>query len=193
MQEQDLESFFAYDNHPEHTRHLSRNAYSRDEAREFIETQRTMDLGTEGEYHHLSVELRSTGEMIGTVCIKVTSQRHRQGDIGWFLDARHQGRGYATEASRAMLQFGFANLHLHRMTAVCHATNARSFLMMERLGMRREACFVPATYFDGQWHDQYAYAILKAEWVQSASTEESILSSSLSGESLPPANEPGWE
>ena len=66
-------------------------------------------------------------------------------------------------------------------------------MMLERLGMRREACFVHATYFDGNWHNQYAYAILKAEWAQSSSTEKTILSSNLSGESLPSANKPGSE
>jgi RimJ/RimL family protein N-acetyltransferase len=163
MQDEDLETFFEYDNHPEHTRHLSRSAYTQDQAREFIQTQHNMTLGTEGQYHHLSVELKSTGEMIGTVCINLTSKRHRQGDIGWFLGADHHGHGYATEASRAMLEFGFDTLDLNRITAICHATNTRSFLLMERLGMRREACFVQASYFDGEWHNQYAYAILKAD------------------------------
>ena len=37
--------------------------------------------------------------------------------------------------------------------------------MMERLGMRREAHFRHAAFFDGVWHNQYLYAMLEEEWI----------------------------
>ena len=131
-----------------------------------------MSLDTAGKYLHLSIELKSTGKMIGTVCVKVVCPAHRQGDVGWFLHPGYQGQGLATEASRAMLEFGFTTLALHRITAHCDAMNTRSSRMMERLGMRRESFYKEAAYFNGVWHDQYAYAILEEEWARTTTSSQ---------------------
>ena len=164
MRDDDLEDFLEYESYPDHTLYLSRSAYTEDRAREFIATARDLAVGTEGEYLHLAVELGEVGKMIGTVCVKVASQVHRQGDVGWFLHHEYRGRGLASEASRAMLEFAFDTLDLHRVTAHCDAQNARSRAMMERLGMRQEAFLRGVVYFDDVWHDQYLYAILAEEW-----------------------------
>ena len=165
MEDGDLGDFLEYEQRPEHTRYLARGPYVEGRAREFIAQMRDMEIGAEGNYLHLALELKATGQMLGTVCVKVASQAHRQGDIGWFLHGDYQGRGLATEASRALVVFAFADVGLHRITAHCDAANERSRRMMERLGMRREAHFRHAAFFDGVWHDQYLYAMLEEEWI----------------------------
>lgn len=172
MRDGDLEDFLDYESHPDHTRYLSRESYTEDQARDFIAVAQDLSIGAEGQYLHLAVELQSTAKMIGTVCVKVASQAHRQGDVGWFLHADYQGQGLATEASRAMLEFAFTTLNLHRVTAHCDAQNTRSRLMMERLGMRREAYYRGIAYFDEVWHDQYLYAMLAAEWAGVGTVKE---------------------
>ena len=172
MQDRDLRNFLEYESHPDHCRYLSRGPYTDDQARDFIAVARDLPLGAEGQYHHLSIELRSTAKMIGSVCVKVVSQAHRQGDVGWFLHPGYQGQGLATEASRALLEFAFTKLDLHRITAHCDAQNTRSRLMMERLGMRREGFYRQIAYFDEVWHDQYSYAILAAEWTRAESSPQ---------------------
>jgi len=168
MRDDDLRDFFEYESSSEHTRYLSRSAYTEDQARNFIAIARDLALGSEGDYLHLAVEMKSTGKMIGTVCVKVASQAHRQGDVGWFLHHGHQGQGLASEASRAMMGFAFDTLGLHRVTAHCDAQNVRSRAMMERLGMRQEAFFRGIVHFDEVWHDQYLYAMLAQEWAGGA-------------------------
>jgi RimJ/RimL family protein N-acetyltransferase len=86
-------------------------------------------------------------------------------EIGWVLHERSRGQGYATEAARARLDYGFTTLGLHRVIATCQPENVASWRVMERLGMRREAHFrqsIPRN--DGTWWDEYVYAILLAEW-----------------------------
>jgi ribosomal-protein-alanine N-acetyltransferase len=65
-------------------------------------------------------------------------------EIGWRLAAPFQGRGYATEAARAALGFGFQQLRLDEVVSFAAAGNLRSRRVMEKLGMRRD----PADDFD---------------------------------------------
>jgi ribosomal-protein-alanine N-acetyltransferase len=58
-------------------------------------------------------------------------------EIGWRLAAEHWGRGYATEAARAVLAFGFERLALAQIVSFTTVGNARSRRVMEKLGMRR--------------------------------------------------------
>jgi RimJ/RimL family protein N-acetyltransferase len=76
----------------------------------------------------------------------------------------HTRRGYATEAARAMLTYGFDSLGSHRIWAECNADNAASAHVLEKLGMRREAHFREHDYFKDRWWDTLIYAMLDREW-----------------------------
>jgi len=59
-------------------------------------------------------------------------------EIGWRLDRRHWGRGYATEGARAALEFGFSEIGRHEIVSFTVLANVRSWRVMERLGMTRD-------------------------------------------------------
>jgi RimJ/RimL family protein N-acetyltransferase len=59
-------------------------------------------------------------------------------EIGWRLLPRHWGRGYATEAARLALDYGFAVLKVDEVVAFAVPANARSRAVMERLGMQHD-------------------------------------------------------
>ena len=65
-------------------------------------------------------------------------------EIGWRLAFEHWGRGYATEAARLALGYGFVTVALREIVSYTSATNHRSRAVMERLGMHRD----PADDFD---------------------------------------------
>ncbi|KAB7740108.1 GNAT family N-acetyltransferase [Parvibaculum sedimenti] len=65
-------------------------------------------------------------------------------EIGWRLAKPYWGKGYATEAARAALAFGFESLDLDEIVAFTVPANLRSRAVMERLGMKRD----PAEDFD---------------------------------------------
>jgi len=65
-------------------------------------------------------------------------------EVGWRLASAYWGRGYATEAARLALDYGFGALALAEIVSYTSATNQRSRALMERLGMRRD----PADDFD---------------------------------------------
>jgi ribosomal-protein-alanine N-acetyltransferase len=94
-------------------------------------------------------------------------------EIGWVLDKRHHGHGYATEAAAALLKHGFDTLGLHRIIATCQPANVASYRVMEKIGMRREAHFRKAFYRDETtWWDEYFYALLEEEWFHAEATRE---------------------
>jgi [ribosomal protein S5]-alanine N-acetyltransferase len=63
----------------------------------------------------LAVVLKSSGELIGNCGIRQDSADAHEADIGYELSPQHWGHGYATEAARAILAFGFTDLQLHRV------------------------------------------------------------------------------
>lgn len=57
-------------------------------------------------------------------------------EIGWAISARYQNHGYATEAARALIAYGFDTLHLPRIIAFTTHDNLASLRVMEKVGMR---------------------------------------------------------
>ena len=85
-------------------------------------------------------------------------------ELGWVIAPAHQGRGYATEAAAALMDYAFDTLGCHRVIATCQPENPASWRVMEKLGMRREAHFRRGLYRDtGEWWDEYFYALLADE------------------------------
>lgn len=91
-------------------------------------------------------------------------------EIGYVFDPRMWGHGYATEACQALIDLLFSERSAHRVVARCNPENTRSWALLERLGLRREAHQLAAASFSvdaaGQrvWHDTYQYAQLAHEW-----------------------------
>jgi RimJ/RimL family protein N-acetyltransferase len=121
----------------------------------------------------LVVELR--GEVIGDLMVQVEDgwaqaevadlARGVQAELGWVFHPEHAGRGYATEAVRALIRLCFTDLGLRRVTAGCFAANEASWRLMERVGMRREAYAVrESLHRCGEWLDGMGYALLADEW-----------------------------
>ena len=75
--------------------------------------------------------------MVGLVVPRFEAHFTPAVEIGWRLAAAHWGRGYATEAARAVLAYGFEQLALPEIVSFTTVANVRSRRVMEKLGMRR--------------------------------------------------------
>jgi len=102
-------------------------------------------------YGDRAVVLKSDGSLIGAIgfapCLAPFGRLrsfgvapHRSAEVGlfWALFPDHWGRGYATEAARAMVSYGFDELDLGRIVATTENDNLRSIAVMKRLGMTLE-------------------------------------------------------
>ena len=84
--------------------------------------------------------------------------------VGFTLAAHAQGRGFATEALRAVMSLLFTEHGVHRISAECDTRNDRSVALLERVGLRRGAHHREAVWRRGEWCDEYGYAVLAEEW-----------------------------
>lgn len=133
---------------------------------EYWEKVKDLDPFGDPKWFDLVIELKSNRKVIGIVGYGVTviDEQHKQGMVGWFLGREYQKKGYATEAARAIISFGFSELGLHRISARTGKDNIPSWKLMERLGMRREAHFRESHTVKGEWRDEFIYAVLAHEW-----------------------------
>ncbi len=121
-------------------------------------------LWQEGDTVACAVVVRATGELIGDCSLHWVSAEHRVGEIGFVFHPDHHGRGYATEAARPLLEFGFATAGLHRIIGRLEARNIASARVLEKIGMRREALLIENEFVKGEWQSELDYAILDREW-----------------------------
>jgi len=164
MEEGDAEAIHAYQSLPEIAQYQYWDPRSLEDVQarlaEWCGMRRLEGEGTLA----FAVETHSERRLIGDVSLRVTDAAARQGTFGFTLHPACQGRGYATEAGRALLRIGFEELNLHRIFACCDVRNTASWRVMERLGMRREAHFREHALFKGGWDEEFYYALLQREW-----------------------------
>jgi RimJ/RimL family protein N-acetyltransferase len=108
--------------------------------------------------------LKETGHLIGNCGIRQASVEAQEADIGYELSPVYWGHGYATEATRAIVQFGFVELKVHRIWSWCIADNVASAHVLEKLGLNLEGRLREKEYFKGRWWDVLVYSILENEW-----------------------------
>jgi len=112
----------------------------------------------------LAIVLPTTDQLVGCCGIRKAEANATVADIGYELNPAYWGRGYATEAAGAMIEFGFRELKLHRISASCVAENSASARVLEKLGMRREGRLCENSWMKGRWWDTLMYAVLDREW-----------------------------
>ena len=159
----DIIEFTAHPSVAQETTNIPRDDHAK--MREYIETQRGYSLFETQACVDLACELKEPGVVVGL--LSLVSDGKRQGEIGWALGINYRGQGLATEAARHLITHAFTDCGYHRLYAGTVFTNTRSWVLMERLGMRKEAHFVKAhvpAEESGEWVDTVQYAILAEEW-----------------------------
>lgn len=171
FQEDDWEALLAYWTDPRYQRYYAPvpdvERAVRSLVGRFIEAQSEQPRST----WQLAIVDPGDGRLLGNAGVRVNDPALAEGNIGYELAPEHWGRGYATEAARAMLGFGFRELRLHRVWAECVAENTASAHVLEKLGMRREARFREHRWYRDRWWDTLIYAMLDHEWRSSPSCQ----------------------
>jgi RimJ/RimL family protein N-acetyltransferase len=162
----DLAALLAYRNDPDIARYQSWESFTEEEARDFIREQAVAEPGVPGAWFQFAIEAKAGGGLIGDCALRIDVHDSRLGEIGFTLARPRQGQGYAREAVSRVLDFAFAELGLHRVVAITDCRNHPSVVLLEKLGLRREGHFLQNVWFKGEWGDEYAYAVLKEEWVK---------------------------
>jgi ribosomal-protein-alanine N-acetyltransferase len=164
----------AYERDPEVVRYLTSDVRTLEESLAYLRASLATATEAPRRTFDLAIVLREEGQLIGRVGLRVTQPEIGEGTLWFVLHRARWGKGYAPEAVRALVGFGFGELGLHRVFTDCDPRNHGSARVSEKLGMRREACFVENAFIKGEWAASLIYAVLDREWAAIASVGASV-------------------
>lgn len=124
-------------------------------------------LESEGDYALLGIVLPSENKVIGQMALMYSSNQNQAAEFGYVLNPAYGGHGYATEASKAVVDYLFGTEKFHRVFAKLDPRNSSSEELLKRLGFRKEAHLKEEELFKGEWVDTLIYGILEPEWNRS--------------------------
>lgn len=104
-----------------------------------------------------------SGQLVGAMGLAIKGT-HRHAELGYWIGVPYWNRGYATEAGRMILRFGFEELGLNRIFAHHFVRNPASGRVMLKLGMRLEGRLRQHVRKWGEFEDLDEYGILASEW-----------------------------
>jgi RimJ/RimL family protein N-acetyltransferase len=111
---------------------------------------------------YLAVVLPSADQLVGFARLAYAGVK--AGKLGYAIRADQWGHGHATDAARTLIDFGFGQLRLHRISAAIGPDNTASIKLVERLGMSPEGRIRDHVFTNGAWRDSLLYAVLAHEW-----------------------------
>ena len=120
-----------------------------------------------GDFYDWAVVEKESGRMIGTCGFTSIDLSNRRGEIGYVLSPDFHRRGYAPEAARAVIEFGFTKLDLNRIEARFMEGNEPSRRVAEKLGMTFEGYARDAIFVKGAYRTVGTCAILRREFQNS--------------------------
>jgi [ribosomal protein S5]-alanine N-acetyltransferase len=143
--------------------------YSEAQAREWITSHlEATDMSKEVIF---AITLKATQQFIGSVGLREIDQEHSQAEMGFWVAVEAWGKGYATEASSAVLRFGFIELQLNRVYAHHMVRNPASGRVLEKIGMKREGLLRQRVRKWTVFEDVILLAILREDWITASSRE----------------------
>lgn len=136
------------------------------EATALLESQDSIDDLAPGRWLQIALEV-SDGTVVGDLAVGLDTTGS-VATLGYSLAVAHQGRGYATEATSAVVDAIFAGTGVHRIVATLDPANHASMRVIEPLGFRHEGLARRAAPVRGTWADDLRFALLRedrADWL----------------------------
>lgn len=164
FEERDWQSMLEYQVDPEFLRFNPWSYRTELDVRSFVRMFMDWSREQPRKKYQLVIALRETNQLIGNGGLRMNHPHAQVAELGYELDRRFWGHGYATEAALALLTLGFEQLYLHRIWAYCVAENIASAHVLERIGMHYEGRQRESEWMKGRWWDTLQYAMLEHEW-----------------------------
>lgn len=116
------------------------------------------------DYYRWAVILDETNECIGQIAFFLVNSKNHFGEIEYCIGSKFQRKGLATEAIKAVIQFGFENINFHKIQ-VCHKDgNIASKKVIEKCGFRYEGTLRDFFYINNKYVGRLYYSLIKEEW-----------------------------
>ncbi len=162
----DLADVHSYASDPDVVKYMTFGPNTKKDTKDFLSRTIEANKKLPRLQYDFALERRDSGKLIGACGLYLRGPL--EAEVGWTLNKDYWNNGYMTEAAKALIEFGFSTLKFHRIYSSCFSENHGSYRVMEKCGMRREAHFLKNRRLrsnpEGDWYDEYVYAILFDEW-----------------------------
>lgn len=123
------------------------------------------NLLSNGSEYPLAIVSKEEKDIIGTITIRIDKENNK-GELGYWIGRDYWGKGYATEAVKKMMDYGFNKCHLHKMWATALSRNKASTIVLEKSGLQMEAIFRENKRIGNVYEDVCIYGLLKREYLK---------------------------
>ena len=138
--------------------------YPLEKARRFIESLEGAAPGAAGTWFQFAIELTSTGLLIGDCGLRPTPHGSSHAELGFTFASDYQGKGYASEAVRRLLEYVFMSLALERVFAITHVQNGAANRLLKRLGFEWKGHFTEDSSDKVDAASEVMYELLREDW-----------------------------
>ena len=107
---------------------------------------------------------KSSGECIGQASYFLVDKNNHFGEIEYCIGRAFQGKGYATEATRAVIAYGFEKIGFHKVQICCRPSNVSSKRVIDKCGFTHEGTLRDYFFRNGGYEDRMFFSILKSEY-----------------------------
>jgi [ribosomal protein S5]-alanine N-acetyltransferase len=117
-----------------------------------------------GDYYRWVIDEKNGARSIGQIAFFLVDTKNHFAEIEYCIGVEFQDKGYATEATRAVIEYGFQTMGLNKVQ-ICHnARNPRSKRVIEKCGFTHEGTLRDYFLMDGEFVDRLYYSILAREF-----------------------------
>jgi len=117
-----------------------------------------------GDAYPFAMILKSEKQIIGTMTIRIDKE-HNKGELAYWIGKDYWGKGYATEASKEILGFGFNELNLNRIWAPVMSKNKASGKVMQNVGLSYEGTLRQDILKWNKYEDVDIYGLIKEDFI----------------------------
>lgn len=113
----------------------------------------------------LAIVTNHENKHIGNIKLGSINWIHRRAEIGIMIgDKTEQGKGYAAEAIKLLLDHAFSKLNLRKIILGVISENTAAVKLYQKIGFKTEGTAREEMYYDGKYHDMIYMGILKCEY-----------------------------
>jgi len=109
------------------------------------------------------IVVAETSQVVGSFTLRLGKADSKLGEIGYVLSRQSWGKGYASEAANLVINFGFNELDLHKISATCEPLNFASAKVLQKAGLKVEGYLRKHLLIKGQWRDTLVFGCVKED------------------------------
>lgn len=157
----DVEAVFAYRSNAEVNRYQGWISEDLADVNSFIQNRVSPEFDVADTWFQFVLILKENNELIGDLGIHFHADHANEVELGITLDARHQQKGFASEAVQSVIRFLFSDCAKQKITASIDPRNTASIQLFERLGFCLKAHIRNSAFINNEWVDDLIYELAK--------------------------------